>query len=227
MTFSFLGREYTLGTNQLIEITESKKGTTPVLYTIPPSPSNPDPLERNIVLVQPDDSVVRFNWSTATNITQYIFRLYATELKENGLIDKSIDTNRFNVDLLQFEDREFFWEVIPIDSSTQREGVPSAMGHVTLLGSLNEKKNVLKPPMLSITRILPSGNTVYIAGNADVNSHLTINDQVVKIESDTTFVTNITIKGLGHQKVLILLRSPQDVVTSEVRYVDISDNDNE
>jgi len=227
MSFNLNSQDYPVNRNQLFVISESKKGTTATTYDVPSSPQDIDPLDLSRVLSQPDDSVVRFNWNTNPNVTGYIFRLYTSDLRENNLIDRSVDTNRCNVDLLQYEDREFFWEVIPIDPVSQREGAPSKMGHVVLLGSLNEKKNVLKQPTLSIVNQITSGNTVYITGNADPNCTLTINDQVVKIEADTSFVFNITFNTLGLQKIVYILRSPQDIATVETRYVNIADNDNE
>ncbi|NIN87223.1 MAG: hypothetical protein GTO45_20915 [Candidatus Aminicenantes bacterium] len=201
----------------------SRRDQTPPIQIIDilPMPRNIDPAKSDIVLNKPDDSIVRFNWRAVAGTPHYIFRLYSSNLRENILVERSLEVNRVNLDLLQFEERVFYWEVFPVDPVNQRQGVPSEMGEIKLVGYLLGKKNVGKPPELIIKSLTVNGNLVIIKGKADPNSQLFINGESVKIDLDGEFITTRSFKGLGRKQILFKLISPLGIETIEERYVTI------
>lgn len=223
--------EHNLTANQLLVWTISPVGNqrfsrrdqTPRIQIIDilPMPRNIDPAKSDIVLNNPDDSIVRFNWRAVPGAPRYIFRLYSSNLRENILVEKFLEVNRVNLDLLQFEERLFYWEAFPVDPDNQREGVPSKMGEIKLVGYLLGKKNVQKPPELIIKSLTVNGNLVIIKGKADPNSQLFINGESVKIELNGEFITTRSFKGLGRKQILFRLLSPLGIETVEERYVTI------
>ncbi len=224
-------KEYQLTANQLFVRTNSPVSTQRFsrrvqspsiqLIDILPMPRNIDPAKSDIVLKKPDDSVIRFNWRAVPGAPRYIFRLYSSNLRENILVEKLLDVNRVNLDLLQFEERLFYWEAFPVDPVNQWEGVPSKMGEIKLVGYLLGKKSVQKPPELIIKSLTVNGNLVIIKGRADPNSQLYINGENVKIDLDGEFITTRSFKGLGRKQILFKLISPLGVETIEERYVSI------
>jgi hypothetical protein len=198
-----------------------RRQTSPIqISNILPMPRNIDPAKRSIVLDKPEDSIVRFNWSAVAGNPQYQFRIYSSDLKENVLFEKLLDINRINLDLLQFEERAFYWEVFPLNPEDQREGTPSKMGEINLQGYLLGKKNVQKPPDLNVKPLTVSGNMVFIKGKADPNSQLYINDEEVNIDSEGNFFQTKKFP-LGRHKIIIRLVSPLGTVNTVVRYAQI------
>lgn len=201
----------------------SRRAQTPPIQIIdiPPMPRNIDPAKSDIVLNKPDDSIVRFNWRAVAGTPHYKFRLYSSNLRENILVERSLEVNRVNLDLLQFEERVFYWEVFPVDPANSQEGAPSKMGEIKLVGYLLGKKNVQKPPELIIKSLTVNGNLVIIKGKADPNSQLFINGESVKIELNGEFITTRSFKGLGPKTILFKLISPLGIETIEERHVTI------
>ena len=214
------GQTFNLGPVQMLVL---KKDSPPIIFGILPSPESIDPDQKVIALKNPADSVVRFNWRSVAGATQYVFRLFSSYLKENVLVEKSTQLSWVNLDLVQFEDREFYWQVFPINlnEENQVEGVPSKMGHVQLVGALLGKKDIEKPPDLVIKSLTVNGNLVIIKGAADANSQLYINDDLVKIDMDGEFIHYLSFKGIGPKRILFRLISPIGIETSEERYVTI------
>lgn len=200
-----------------------KKDSPPGILDIPPLPGSIDPEKKVIALKNPDDSIVRFNWRSVTGVTQYIFRLYSSNLKEKILVEKSTQLSWINLDLVQFEEREFYWQVIPIhlDDGDQVEGVPSKLGHVQVVGALPGKKDIEKPPLLAVKSLTVNGNLVIIKGTAETNSQLYINDELVKIDMDSEFIHYLSFKTIGPKRIFFRLISPLGVETTEERYVTI------
>jgi hypothetical protein len=224
-------KEYNLTANQFVVRTISpvgiqrfsRKEQSPSIQIIDilPMPRNIDPAKSDIVLNKPDDSIVRFNWRAVPGARRYIFRLYSSNLRENILVEKFLEVNRVNLDLLQFEERAFYWEAFPVNPVNQREGVPSKMGEIKLVGYLLGKKSVQKPPELIIKSLTVNGNLVIIKGNADPNSQLFINGESVKIDLDGEFITTRSFKGLGRKQILFKLISPLGIETIKKRNVSI------
>jgi len=223
MDLNFIGEDFHLGSSQLFSfvIAEKQKSKSPEIFGLLPVPQNIDPDRSIITLRNADDSVVRFNWSVVRGSPRYLFRIYTSNLRENALYNKLIDINRVNVDLFQFEEREFYWEVIPVDSATQREGIPSKMGYIKLIGSLFGKKNIQKPPALNVNDITTIGNLVIIKGNADVNSQLFIDNELVKIDQDGTFIHTKKFTSIGIKTIFFRLVSPLGLETTVERQVTI------
>ncbi len=214
------GQTFNLKPVQMLVLT---KNSPPIIVDILPIPGNIDPDQRVIELKNPDDSVVRFNWKSVAGASQYVFKLYASNLKENALVEKSTQLNWINIDLVQFEEREFYWQVIPItvNDGNQVEGVPSKLGHVQLVGALVGKKDIEKPPQLAIKALTTNGNLVIIKGTAEANSQLYINDELVKIDMDGEFIHYLTFKTIGPKRIFFRLISPIGVETTQERYVTI------
>ena len=218
LKLNYNGEDYKLRANKLF--TSIKDKPAEVLDALP-LPESIDPEKKEIILKKPEDSVLRFNWKFVRGAPQYIFKLYTSNLKENILLEKLTDVNRINVDLLQFEEREFYWEVFPFDPENQREGAPSQLGHITMIGSLLSKKNVTKPPELSIKSLTVNGNLVIIKGDADPNAQLYINDEEIKIDMDGGFIHTLSFKSIGQKKILFRLVSALGVETTEERLITI------
>jgi len=206
-----------------IQILVLRKDSPPVITDILPIPESIDPDQKVIALKNPDDSVVRFNWKSVPGASQYIFKLYSSDLKENVLVEKSTQLSWVNLDLVQFEEREFYWQVFPIslNDGNQVEGVPSKMGHVQLVGALLGKKDIEKPPKLAVKALTVNGNLVIIKGTADANSQLYINDELVKIDMDGEFIYYLSFKTIGPKRIFFRLISPIGIETTEERYVTI------
>ena len=200
-----------------------RKDSPPIISDVLPIPESIDPDQRVIELKNPDDSVVRFNWKSVAGASQYVFKLYSSNLKENTLVEKSTQLSWINMDLVQFEEREFYWQVIPItvNDGNQVEGVPSKLGHVQLVGALVGKKDIEKPPQLAVKSLTVNGNLVIIKGTAEANSQLYINDELVKIDMDGEFIHYLTFKTMGSKRIFFRLVSPIGVETTEEKYVTI------
>jgi len=218
LKLNYGGEDYNLKTNQLFTLTGKE---TVKRFDILPLPESIDPEKKEITLKEPDDSVVRFNWKVVPGAQKYIFRLYSSDLKENILLERVTEISRINLDLLQFEELEFHWQVFPFDAENQQEGVPSKMGYIKMIGSLLSKKNVEKPPELSIKSLTVNGNLIIIKGDADVNSQLYINDELIKVDMDGGFIYTLSFKTIGPKKILFKLVSPLGVETTEERLVTI------
>jgi hypothetical protein len=200
-----------------------RKNSPPKMFDILPLPESIDPENKVIKLKYPDDSIVRFNWKSVAGASQYVFRLYSTNLKENILVGKSTQLSWINLDLGQFEEREFYWQVVPIniDEGNQIEGVPSKLGYVKMVGALLGKKDVQKPPQLAIKSLSVNGNLVIIKGTADASSQLYINDDLVKIDMDGEFIHYLSFKTIGPKRIVFRLISSLGIETTEERYVTI------
>lgn len=125
--------------------------------------------------------------------------------------------------MLQFEERDFYWQVFPVDSQMQKEGVPSPLGHVKMIGSLLVKKNVRRPPVLAITVFSVSGSVLVIRGTAEANCSLTIDGDQTMIDRDGSFTFFKSYKTLGPKKVAIKLVSPLGVETLQERTFTVFD----
>lgn len=198
-----------------------RRVTPPKIYNVPPPAAGLDPLDKDVLLSKPDDSIVRFDWRVVKGNPAYKFKLYSSDLKENLLLERQVTVSNVTLDLLQFEEREFFWEVIPLSDNSQLEGVPSSMGRVKLVGSLLEKKNVRKKPELAITSLTVTGNLVLIRGTAEVSAKLYINDDFIPVDRDSSFFHTVTFKFIGPKVIVFKLVSPLGVETKEERPITI------
>jgi hypothetical protein len=206
-----------------VQLLALRKNSPSKIFDILPFPESIDPGQKVIELKNPDDSIVRFNWRSVAGAVQYVFRLYSSNLKENILVEKFTPLSWVNLDLVQFEEREFYWQVFPIniDDGNQVEGVPSKLGHIQTVGALLDKKDVQKPPELAIKSLTVNGNLVIIKGTADANSQLYINDDLVKIDMDGEFIHYLSFKTIGPKRIFFRLVSPLGIETTEERYVTI------
>lgn len=222
LTYNDGEREQTFNVKP-VQLLVLRKNSPPKMFDILPLPERIDPEKKIIMLKSSDDSIVRFNWKSVAGASQYAFRLYSSNLKENILVGKSTQLSWVNLDLAQFEEREFYWQVFPItiDESNQVEGVPSKLGHVQMVGAFPGKKDVQKPPQLAIKSLSVNGNLVIIKGTADASAQLYINDDLVKIDMDGEFIHYLSFKTIGPKRILFRLISPLGVETTEERYVTI------
>lgn len=182
------------------------------------------PEEKEIIMDQPGDSVVKLNWKVVNGAPRYIFRLYSSALMDNILYEKEVDTNRLNLDLLQFEDfATFYWQVCAYDPGSGREGSPSGLGLLKLTGALFNRENVLKPPELSIKSQDVNGNLVLIEGVTDKNAQLYINDVPVQVNPDGTFIHTIHFSKIGKYKISFRVVSASGSETTLEKFATIYD----
>jgi hypothetical protein len=224
LKLNFAEKDYTLNPSQaLVAFTAqgNRKQRPPVISEILPFPRQIDPADKVIALKTPQASVVKFDWRVVRGNPSYRFKLYSSDLRENLLLERLVAGSDVTLDLLQFEEREFFWEVTPIDNRYQREGVPSKLGHIKMVGSLLEKKNVQKPPDLNIKSLTVNGNLVIIKGNADTNAKLYINDESISLDRDGEFIHTLSFTSIGVKKIICRLVSPLGVETVEEQKVTI------
>jgi len=224
--FHFNGEDLNLKSNQLFAFQLQKRGKQkpPVISDILPMPQGIDPVNKDIVLEKPENSIVRFNWSVLKGEARYVFRLYSSRLRENVLTEQYIDINRASVELLQFDEREFFWEVYPVSpAGSLMEGVPSQMGVVRLLGILKETKDIKKPPELVVEISTISGNTYFARGKADPTSTLYVNGKKEHIDADGQFNISLKFSTLGRKEIIFRLVSPFKVETTHKEYIDVNE----
>jgi hypothetical protein len=224
--FNFNGEDLSLNQKQLFTYQAQKRGRqkAPVITDILPMPQGIDPVNKDIILENPENSIVRFNWSVLKGEARYVFRLYSSRLRENLLTEQYIDINRASVELLQFDERKFFWEVYPVSTTgILMEGVPSKMGFVRLLGMLNEKKDIKKPPSLVVEISTISGNTYFARGKADPTSTLYVNGKKEHIDTDGQFNISLKFMTLGRKEIVFRLVSPFKVETIHKEYIDVNE----
>ncbi|MCP5048542.1 MAG: hypothetical protein GY940_15335 [bacterium] len=224
LKFNYNNEDYTLKDNQYLVASINPRARTvrpPVISNILPFPQQIDPLNKVIRLNNPQASVVKFDWRVVKDNPQYKFKLYSSDLKENVLLERTVKESDLTLDLLQFEEREFFWEVFPVGGRNRQEGNPSKLGHIKMIGSLLEKKNVQKPPELNIKSLTRNGNLIIMEGTADVNARLYINDQLISLDLDGGFIHTLTFKTIGPKKIIFRLVSPLGVETVKEENVTI------
>jgi hypothetical protein len=231
LELNYQGEDFKIAANQLFvsastpastTYRDSSPGKSTNVFDIPPMAKNIDPASKEIVLEKPEDALIRFNWSNVRGAPRYVFRIYSSRLRENLLAERYVDTNRVNLDLLQFEERQFYWEVIPIGSMEDpREGAPSRMGHIRLTGAPFTKRDVQDTAELTIKSLIANGSLVIIKGEANPDSRLYINDKAVNLNLDGGFTYTLSFPTPGPQKILFKLVSPSGVETTEERYITI------
>lgn len=206
----------TLKSNQILEVRKNDVKIENIL----PSPEYISPENKTIYLSNVDDSILKFNWKSVIGASYYILRLYSSDLKENIIFEKTIAVNRKSIDILKFEDvNKIFWQVSAYDDEKRFEGVPSRFGKIKIIGFLLEKEKILKPPSLEITSLTVSGNMVLIKGDADTNSQLFIDNEIVKIDLDGKFIHTLTFKTIGTKTIIFRLVSPSEIETVLQRQV--------
>ncbi|MDQ1352887.1 MAG: hypothetical protein QG657_3193 [Acidobacteriota bacterium] len=204
-----------------LEIANNQKTSTAYLMAAPGSIS---PEEKEIIMDQPGDSVVKLDWKVVNGAYKYIFRLYSSRLMENTLYEKEVNTNRLSLDLLQFEDfGTFYWQVCAYDPGSGREGAPSPMGLLKLSGALFNRENVLKPPELTIKTQDVNGNLVLIEGVTDKNAQLYVNDSPVQVNPDGTFIHTIHFNRIGKHKITFRVVSASGSETTLEKFATIYD----
>lgn len=186
-------------------------------------PEHISPVETIIALNEPGDSVVKFNWKAVRGAQLYILRLYSSILMEHILLEKEIETNRLNVDMLQFEDfGEFYWQVTPYDPVTQREGIPSKLGFIKVTGTLLDKETALRPPELKQASLNVNGNLVVIQGETDKDAQLFINNVAVPV-TEGKFIHTVNFQSIGRHKIIFKILSPVGVEIIVEKSVNIYD----
>lgn len=221
LKFKNEGETINLRPGTFLETVNNKKTATAFLMEAPGSIS---PEEKEIIMDQPGDSVVKFDWKAVSGAQRYIFRLYSSSLMENILYEKEVDTNRVNLDLLQFEDfGTFYWQVCAYDPGNGRDGAPSRLGLLKLTGALFNRENVLKPPELTIKSQDVNGNLVLIEGVTDRNAQLYINDSPVQVNPDGTFIHTIHFNKIGKYKITFRVVSASGSETTLEKFATIYD----
>lgn len=220
LTFNFQQDATQLNEKQILILNRTDNRI--VKYDVLPAPEFIAPEEKTIELNTIGDSIIKFGWKSVMGASQYILKIYPSDLRDTLIYEKYLTVNRKSIDILKFEDKkELYWEVYPYDMVRQIEGTPSTMGKIQIIGTLLEKDELLKPPKLEIDALTVSGNMVLIKGEADANSQLFVNDEYVKIDMDGKFIHTITFKTIGKKTILFKLISPSEMETVFERQVSI------
>lgn len=190
--------------------------------SIPAGISDIDPLVGAISIKEPKDGLVRFNWKTIPGISEYRFRLFGSEGMAPVLLERSINSDRLIVDLMQYKSTDhFFWDITPYSSNQNILGVPSKMGTVERSGRIMGNTSALLPPSLEIKALTVSGSMVLIEGIAQADSELYIDDLPVKKDDSGHFIHTIKYRKMGQKKILFRLISPAEIETVIERHVTI------
>ena len=211
LNFFYKNETYNLRSNQMLIF---RKNQGAEKYGILSFPEYISPEKKILFIGKFGDSIVRFKWKNVIGASNYLFRLYSSNLKEDVLYEKIIRNNKMAIDFLKFEDlKEFSWQVFPYDKERKIEGSPSKIGNIKITARLIDKKLALRPPKLYIDSLSVSGNVVLIKGDADVNSQLFVNDKPVSIDSDGKFFYSLFFKSVGKKLIVFRLISPSEVET--------------
>jgi hypothetical protein len=221
LKFNYGSETYNLiDNNYLLYKNDQSIKTSQILH----SPEFISPESKVISQNEPGDSVVKFNWKPVKGAQRYILRLYSSLLMEDTLYEKEVVSNRLNMDLLQFEDfGEFYWQVSAYDLENNREGAPSEMGYLKLVGAILNKDKVLKPPGLVIKTLDVNGNLVLIEGVTDKNAQLFINDVPINVNMDGTFVHTINFEKIGRNRIVFKVISASGLETEVEKYANTYD----
>ncbi|MCK5055353.1 MAG: hypothetical protein KAT34_01750 [Candidatus Aminicenantes bacterium] len=219
LVFNYDNREYGLKSNQALQVKDQK---VDVLDILPP-PDFITPDDKVIAVNKPADSFVKFSWRTVIGTNDYILRFYSSDLMENILKEMIIPDTGKTINILTFGVNEFFWQVFPYDSKNEREGTPSKIGSIKIIGSISDDERVPERPELIITSLSASGNMVLIKGEADEECRLFINDKPVLINMDGTFYETLTYDKIGQKTITFKLVAPTEMETVITRTVTIFD----
>jgi len=219
LVFSYDNQEYGLKSNQVLQVKDQK---VEVLDILPP-PEFITPDDKVITVNESADSFVKFSWRAVRGANDYILRFYSSDLKENILEEMIIPGTGKTINILTFDVNEFFWQVFPYESKEEREGTPSKIGSIKIVGSISDDERVPKNPGLVITSLSASGNMVLIRGEADKECQLFINDKPVPINMDGTFYETLTYNKIGQKSITFRLVAPTEMETVITRIVTIFD----
>jgi len=193
---------------------------TPQVSRIPARPIPTTPLSFTLSLNRPQDSLLEFRWQPQANVYSYVIRFYPSPLRENLLSSRIITDNQAHIDILSIQEGgTFFWEVVPLDTGKNLEGAPSAMGQIEIRGGLLLSDTKPQPPNLDIQTLSVSGNMVLIKGMCDPTAQLTINDDLVKTDTDGRFIHTISYASGGKKEIVFRLLSSRGVETVLKRQV--------
>ncbi|MCP4147421.1 MAG: hypothetical protein GY757_06695 [bacterium] len=213
--------DFNLKSNNYLIAFSNRKART---YKLLSAPKIIAPDNKTIAISETGDSVVHFNWKRVKGATNYVFRLYSSQLMENILFQKEIDTNKLVLDLLQFDDiGNFYWQVFPYSPYANSEGTPSKMGSVKMIGALLNKENALKPPELDIKNFTINGNLVLIEGQTNKNAQLFINDTLVPLNMDGTFFHTMNFKEIGQHQIIYKVVSASGIEALTEKVITIYD----
>lgn len=219
LKFNYDNQEFGLKPNQLLQVRNQKVEILDIL----PAPEFIIPDDEVIAINKPGDSFLKFSWRAVSGTTDYVVRFYSSRLKENLLEEIILSDTAKNINILKYGSDEFFWQVFPYDTKNEREGVPSRIGNIKIIGSIGKDELVLERPNLVITSLSTSGNMVLIRGEADKDCELFINDKAVPINMDGTFYETLTYSTLGKKTITFKLVSPTEMETNIERTVTIFD----
>lgn len=221
LKFNAGGEPHSLKANYYLSMNRRQRVDT---FRILHAPEVISPETKIISLNEPGDSVVKFTWRGVKGAQRYMLRLFSSNLMENILYEKEVNTHRFNLDLLQFDDYgDFYWRVSPYDPVSGREGAPSKLGYLKLTGALLNKEKIMKPPELKINTFDVNGNLVLIGGETDQNASLFINDVSITLNEDGTFFHTVNFPKIGRHLVFFKVISASGIETTVERYATIYD----
>lgn len=209
MKLNYKNQEYGAINHQIIQV----KNQTAQVFDIFPPPQFISPEDKKIPLTTAADFYVKFNWKAVAGAKDYILRLYSSNLKDNLLDEITLSEPEKTINLEVYGVNEFFWQVFPCDMSNKREGAPSLIGNIKLIGSIGDEAKALEHPKLVITSFNTSGNMVLIKGEADKTCQLFINDENVAINMDGTFYYTKSFNQIGSKTIVLRLVAPTGMET--------------
>ncbi len=219
LKFNSDNQEHGLKANQMLLANVEKVEVFDILQ----APEFISPENKVITIKKPADLLVKFSWRAVKGAKDYFLRIFSSPLKENVLDEVLLSTTRKTVNIQQIEGNEFYWQIFPFDRENNREGVPSKIGYLKLIGSSEDMEISVLPPKLTISSLTVSGNMVLIRGEAEKGCRLFINQKMIPLNMDGTFYETILYKKIGTKTITFRLVAPTELETNITRTVSIFD----
>lgn len=221
LELSYGDNKIKMSDNQLfVTGTKLRPQTTRVL----PRPAWINPEHKVYPLKEPKDSVATIKWKEVRGADNYRFRVFPSPLRESIIFERTVDINRIVIDLLAFEEREVYWQVIPLAGENQVAGTPSPVGHLEVIDGLLETKDVQKKPELDVSHTPPSGNSVFVRGTCEKENAVYVNGELVKRNMDGSFMHPLSYDSIGLKTIIVRAVSPTGVETVKTLNVRIWDD---
>ena len=172
---------------------------------LPPSPALKLPLSGSIhEFKRPDYLELQFEWFDIEAATAY--RFYISNANSPFLSDRFLKEIKDNTIILKIQSTpraKYLWAVTAVDANNN-EGPKSAIWSFTVQRSMDSASIEDKvPPILKITDVEPYIPFLNIKGQTEISATLTINGEMVDVNSEGKFDYFYRLKTAGKNEITI------------------------